>query len=72
MLHLVFSANGIERIKNILRPSDQVVQLSQQRILLVDTATYLEQGLQEPVGTIIDTHTLAHLIHNAPAIKSTF
>ncbi len=72
MLHLIFSDNGIERIKDVLRPTDQVVQLSKQHILLVDTVKYLNHSSKELTGTIIDTHTLAHLIHNATAIKGTY
>lgn len=72
MLHLIFSENGIERVKHILRPTDQVVQLSQQRILLVDTPHYLNNYPSEPTGTVIDQGTLAKIIHKASAIKSTY
>ena len=70
MLHLIFSDNGIERIRNILQPSDQVVQLSKSGIMLIDTGKYLAQS--RLTGTSIDQNTLARLIHNATAIKGTY
>lgn len=70
MLHLIFSADGIKRVKAILRPTDQVVQISQSQIMLIDTAQYL--SAQTVSGTTIDKSTLARLIHNATAIKGTY
>lgn len=70
MLHLIFSADGIERIRAILRPTDQVVQFSKSGIVLIDTAQYLSQHAL--TGTTIDQSTLARLINNATAIKGTY
>lgn len=70
MLHLIFSADGIERIRAILRPTDQVVQFSKSGIVLIDTAHYLSQ--RALTGTTIDQSTLARLINNATAIKGTY
>lgn len=81
MLHLLFSDNGIDRIKDILRPTDQVVQLSSERILLVDTVKYLDSlnnnsGNKESsgvvTGEIIDPSRLASIINNAQSIKGTY
>ena len=80
MLHLLFSNNGLDRVKDILRPTDQVVQLSSERILLVDTAKYLESiknqnakdSVPEIMGEEIDQAKLVNIINNAPSIKSTY
>lgn len=78
MLHLVFDEKGIERLHEILRPTDQVVQFYKDRIVLVDISKYLklrEQGTlkQVPIeGEVINQRTLAGLIESAPSIKSTY
>lgn len=78
MLHLVFSDNGLERIHELLRPTDQVVQFCGDRILLVDIAKYLKQpspeveNLATLEGKEIDHKVLANLIESAQSIKSTY
>lgn len=76
MLHLVFCNNGLERIHELLRPTDQVVQFYGDHILLVDVDKYLKSLQQSQSGTvegqIIDQYRLVNLIENAPSIKSTY
>lgn len=71
MLHLVFSDNGLQKIKDVMRPSDQVVQLSKDRILLLDVDKFLGADPQID-GEIIDPARLANIINNATSIKSTY
>lgn len=78
MLHLVFCDNGLKRIHEFLRPTDQVVQFCGDRILLVDIAKYLKQAtpdvkdLSKLEGTEINPRVLANLIEKAQSIKSTY
>lgn len=83
MLHLIFNEKGIERLHEILRPTDQVVQFYRDRIILVDIAKYLKQlnhnnkinagDAQIPIeGEVINQRILAGIIEKAPSIKSTY
>ena len=84
MLHLVFSKDGLDRIKAIIRPNDQVVQLTGERILLLDTMQCLDtiralpkngkisEHLHALEGEVIDQGRLASIISSAPSINSTY
>lgn len=78
MLHLIFSEKGIERLHEVLRPSDQVVQFYGDRILLVDIGKYLKyvnKGVKHDIpieGEVINQRTLAGIIEDASSIKSTY
>jgi len=85
MLHLIFAQDGLNRIKSVLRPNDMVVQVSKDRIFLLDTHKYLkriqaltskERNAQENIkataseGKTINHNQLASIIAQATAIKT--
>lgn len=72
MLHLIFCDDGLSRVRELLRPTDQIVQFSGDNIVLVDTAKYLNSHSKLVEGTPIDNKVLAKLIEEAASIKSTY
>lgn len=72
MLHLIFCENGLNRVRELLRPTDQIVQFQDDNIILLDSAKYLNSQYNIIEGKNIDNKTLANLIENATSIKSTY
>lgn len=72
MLHLVFSTQGLQKVKKGgMRSSDQVIKLSKDTILLLDVAKYLQDDNQVE-GEVIDRYRLASIIDTATSIKTTY
>lgn len=85
MLHLVFSKQGLQHIKHLIKRRDQIVHISTDFIKLYNTnkllksieaesntnpSTTYSQALDE--GTIIEASELASIVTNASSIKSTY
>lgn len=85
MLHLVFSKQGLQDIKYLIKRRDQIVHISTDFIKLYNTnkllksieaesntnpSTTYSQALDE--GTIIEASELASIVTNASSIKSTY